>query len=142
MVATGLLILIGLFLLSGCGQRYVNVNLIRPPNFDKSVWVGVYFLSQETALDDLDNIVLADPDNENELAGRGVVHKEIFPLYPAEEAHLIQMPKYDPAIRFIVVVAGIPDANPCARQSYTLKENAELTIYAILNEKCIDLRIE
>jgi hypothetical protein len=139
-VFLGVVALVGLVLVSGCGQRYIKIDLDRPDELSQPAWVGVYFLSQETVLNDLENDQLADPDGVDGVAG--VVDKEVFPVYPGDQAHQINKKEYDPKIRWIVVAAGFPDARPCARQQIPVSEGADLKIRVIVDEDCIFLDID
>jgi predicted component of type VI protein secretion system len=136
----GVIALMGLVLLSGCGQRAIKINLDRPAELSQPAWVGVYFLSQETALNELGNDQLADPDGVDR--GAGVVDKEVFPVYPGDAAHQINMKDYDPEIRWVVVAAGFPDARRCARQRIPVREGASLKIRVIVDEDCIFLDLD
>lgn len=139
-VSLGLIALMGLVLLSGCGKRTIKIDLDRPAELSQPAWVGVYFLSQETALNELENDLLADPDGVE--LGSGVVDKQVFPVYPGDAAHQINMKDYDPEIRWIVVAAGFPDARRCARQRIPVNEGATLKIRVIVDEDCIFLDLD
>lgn len=136
----GVAAIVSLIAVGGCGKSYLQVNLYRPESFSQPAWVGVYFLSQESALDDKDNAQLSDP--EGVPLGNGVVDKEVFAVVPGAGAHEIPRPEYNPQICFIVIAAGFPDADPCTRQKVPVKKGAELNITVTVNEKCIDLRID
>jgi predicted component of type VI protein secretion system len=125
---------------TGCGQRYIQVDLERPGDLPRPVWVGVYFLSQESALDDVDTSRLADPDGVP--LGDGVVKKEVYPLHPGGVVKRISLKGYDPLIRWVVVAAGFPEPRGCARQKVLVKEGAKLTIAATVGEECIRLQLK
>ncbi len=120
--------------LAGCGGRYIRINLDRPADLNQPAWVGAYFLSQESALNNIDNIQLADP---NGVSQPGIVHKEVFPLYPGDQAHMIDMSNYDPQIRWIVIAAGFADAKPCARTKIPVEDGAKLKIGVRVLDDCI-----
>ena len=136
----GILAVAGLILSAGCGKSYIRINLYRPSILEQPAWIGVYFLSQESALDDKDNIQLSDPDGIP--LGDGVVDKEVYPLYPDDPVRKIRREKFDPQIRWVVVAAGFPDALPCARQRIRVDEDAKLTLDVSVNEDCIDVHID
>ncbi len=71
-----------------------------------------------------------------------MVDKEVFPVYPGELAHQINMKDYDPEIRWVVVAAGFPDARRCARQRIPVGEGASLKIRVIVDEDCIFLDLD
>ena len=120
---------------AGCGGRYIGVELDRPASLDQPAWVGVYFLSQETALDDVDNVQLADPDGVPQ--GGGVVRKEVYPLFPGGDTRRIELKDYDPQIRWIVVAAGLPGSPACAREKIPVKEGAKLMVSVSVAEQCV-----
>ncbi len=132
-----ILAIAGLILCAGCGKSYVRVHLDRPDNLKQPAWVGVYFLSQESVLDDLDNIRLSDPDAVP--LGEGIVDKEVYPIYPGEEVRRIERLEFDPEIRWVVIAAGFPDAQRCAREKVRVDEGAKLTLTVTVDEKCINL---
>ena len=134
------LVIGGLCLAAGCGSRYIMIDLERPVELKQPVWVGVYFLSQETALDDLENHELTDPDGV-ELGG-AVVYKEVYSLYPGDEARPIKLEKYDESIRWIVVAAGIADPQECARWKKEVEEGAKLKIAMTVDDQCISVVID
>jgi len=140
MMSIWLLAVLGLTVISGCGQRYIQIDLNRPENFSQPVWVGVYFLSKERALDDMDNNQLADP--EGVVGVSGVLDKLVRPLYPGEVASPILMKDYDKEIRWVVVAAGFPEATRCARLQVPVKEDAELKIQVTVNKECISLEMD
>ncbi|MFC1573459.1 hypothetical protein ACFL6M_07675 [Candidatus Eisenbacteria bacterium] len=125
---------------AGCSKSYIRVNLGRPGNLGRPVWVGVYFLSQESVLDNTPNTELSDPEWTPE--GPGVEDKEVFPIYPGGNIRQIVREKYNPSIRWVVVAAGFPEAKPCARQKIPVKEGAKLTITVTAAEECIQLEID
>jgi predicted component of type VI protein secretion system len=139
MMSLGVLVILGLAIISGCGQRYIKIDLNRSDKFNQPVWVGVYFLSQETALDAMESKELADP-NGREL-GSGVLRKTVFPLYPGEKAAPILEENYNPEIRWVVIAAGFPHTRRCARLKVPVTEGAELTMKISVNEECIVLEI-
>ena len=124
---------------SGCG-RHIKVYLERPAEMPQPAWVGVYFLSMESALDGMSNIELSDPDAVS--VGGEVVYKEVYPLHPGGAIHRIILKDYNPEIRWVVVAAGIPDNPQCARKKVPVKEGSKLKISVTVNEKCIDLKID
>ena len=139
MMSIGVLAILGLALISGCGQRYIQIDLSRPDKFSQPVRVGVYLLSQETALDALDNNILADPNGVE--TGGGVLWKDVFPIIPGETRAPIRREDYDPEIRWVVVAAGFPQAGRCARYQAPVKEDAELTLQVTVNDGCIDIKM-
>lgn|GEM_PF-2082218 len=137
-----ILALTALIFATGCGKRYIKIDLDRPADLSQPAWVGIYFLSAESALDELNNIQLSDPDPNAVPLGGGVVRKEVYSLHPGAEIQRIALEEYNAEIRWVVVAAGFHKAEPCARQKIQVKENAKLAITATVNEKCIDLKIK
>ena len=136
----GVLAIAGLIFMAGCGKSYIKVNLERPGYLPRPAWVGVYLLSQESALDDMDNAQLTDPEGVP-LSG-GVVYKEVYSLHPGEPARRIVREDFEREIRWVVVAAGFPNAKPCAREKVSVKEGAKLTIAVTVDEECIDVDID
>ena len=130
----------GLILVAGCGQRYIKVNLERPGSLSQPAWVGVYFLSQESALDGLDNRQLADPDAV--APGGGVVRKEVIPLYPGGQVRHFELKPYQEEIQWVVVAAGFPDAQECALRKIQVPKGAKLTINVSVTENCVNVDID
>lgn len=124
---------------AGCG-RHIKVYLERPAEMPQPAWVGVYFISMESALDGMSNIQLSDPDAVS--IGGEVIHKEVYPLHPGGEIHRIILDDYNQDIRWVVVAAGIPDNPQCARKKVPVKEGAKLKLIVTVNEECIDLKID
>ena len=136
-MSVGFLAIAGLILIAGCGKCYIKIDLARSGSPERPVWVGVYFLSQESALDDRDNAELSNPDGIP--LGDGVIEKEVYPLYPDGEIRQIERKPFKPEISWVVVAAGFPDAKPCARKKVQVKEGAKLTITVTVDEECINL---
>jgi hypothetical protein len=134
-----LLVLALLMVQTGCG-RHIKVYLERPAETPQPAWVGVYFLSNESALDGMSNIELSDPDAVP--VGGEVIYKEVYPLHPGGDINRIVLDDYNPEIRWVVVAAGIPDDPLCARHKVPVQEGAKLKLIVTVNEKCIDLKID
>jgi hypothetical protein len=132
--------LVALWLCAGCGSRYIVLNLDRPASLSQPAWVGVYFLSQELALDGMEDVQLVDPDGID--VGDAIIDKEVYPLYPGGPARKIELKDFDPAIRWVVIAAGLPDDPPCARKTVPVEENAELTLSVTVGEDCVVIDIE
>jgi len=132
----GVLALAVLTLLAGCGKSHINLDLVRSGDSERAVWVGVYFLSQESVLDDKDATVLSNPDGVS--LGGGVIDKEVFAVYPKAEAHRIDLEDFNPEISWVLVAAGFPDAMECARQKVQVKDD-KLNIAVTVGKECITL---
>lgn len=138
--ASGCFLIACLALLAGCGGgRYIKIDLSRPADLSQPVWVGTYFLSQDSALDLYTNAELVDPDLEID---DGVIHKEVFPLYPGDASRHIELTEPSQQIRCVVVAAGIPDAPPCARQKVAVPAGAKLAIAVTVSAGCVDVRVD
>jgi hypothetical protein len=134
-----MLTLASLLLLLGCGRgAYIRVQVARPGEFAQPVWVGVYFLSQETGLDGIETHELIDnPDRFD--AAAGVIDKEVFPVYSGEAPHPVAREKYDPRIGWVVIAAGFPKPEACAREKFKVKKDAEITFKVSVEEKCLKI---
>ncbi len=133
-LAGGLALAVMLLGLAGCGQRYIAVELDRPENLPQPVWVGVYFLSQESALENYSNAELA---TESRVEGAdGVVHERVFAIKPGDRRQ-IELQEYDERIGWVEVAAGLPDR--CARQRIAVESGAKLRIMITVTETCIEL---
>ena len=121
---------------AGCGGgSYIRARLERPVQYEQPVWVGVYFLSQESALDGVETSKLIDsPDSYGESAG--VIDREVFPVYPGADVHTVLREKYDPRIAWVLFVA-FPKGEACSRQKLAVKKDAELTLTVSVEEQCL-----
>jgi predicted component of type VI protein secretion system len=131
-------ILLGLLVLTGCGSRYINVNVERTPEAQQPAWVGVYFLELESALSGRNYVELADPDAVP--IGGGVVDKVVFSLPPGKTRN-IERKEYDERIRWIVVAAGFPGSPECAGKKLEVEKGAELDLIVTVYENCIDTQL-
>lgn len=131
------LLLAQVFLAAGCGNSsYIRMKVARPDSFEQPVWVGAFFLSQETALDGVETRDLIDqPDSYGPSAG--VVDKEVFPVYPGEAARSLAREKYDPRIGWVLLVGAFPNSEPCAREKIKVKPESELTLQVSVEEQCL-----
>jgi predicted component of type VI protein secretion system len=128
-----------LLVLGGCGGgSYIHLNLMRDVSHDKPVYVGVYFLSQEAAID-----AAAIPDlidNPEEFT-EGVVAKQVLPVYPGE-VKPVPMENYDPLIRWIAIVADFGTSAECTRDKKAVPAGSKLEISVAIEADCIQLNVQ
>ena len=133
-------LLVLLLVLSGCGGgggSYIRLNLMRDVSHDKPVYVGVYFLSQEGAIDAASIPDLIDsPDQFTD----GVVAKQVIPVYPGEVKPL-PMDNYDTRIRWVAVVADFGSAAECARDKHAVPPGSKIELTVQIEANCIELTV-
>lgn len=129
------------FSLSGClgcgGDPYIQADLERGTGLKQPAWVGVYYLSQESALDGMDPTDLVSRTKaEEKLAGvQGIVMKEIHPIYP-DQPMLILKEKPDKAIRWVVIVSNLKGGK-CSIEKVALGDKKEVKIHITVEEECL-----
>lgn len=135
LVAASLLLLV----LAGCGGgSYIHLNLMRDVSHDKPVYVGVYFLSQEAAIDAASIPDLIDnPDQFTD----GVVARQVLPVYPGEVKPL-PMDNYDPSIRWVAIVADFGSSAECTRDKKAVPPGSKLDLSVSIEADCIQLKIQ
>lgn len=124
--------------LSACGGgSYIRMNLLRDVAHEKPVYVGVYFLSQESAIDaaSIPDLI----DNPEQFAD-GVVARQVFPVYPGEIRPL-PLENYDPAIRWVALVADFGSDAECARAKTPVSPGAKLDLQVSLEADCLRLEV-
>ncbi|TPW03835.1 MAG: hypothetical protein FD129_2984 [bacterium] len=123
-------------LLSGCfgcgGERGADQK--------QPAWVGIYYLSQESAIDAFEASDLVSRTRaEEKLAGvAGIVMKEINPVYPDEPVMILKEAP-DASIRWIVIVANLK-GGACARQKLPVKKGQTLKLKVTVEESCLVLK--
>lgn len=133
------------FSLTGClgcgGSRVLRAELERSDAHRQPAWVGVYYLSRESAIDDVDIADLTNRARSDEkLKGvEGVVMKEIQPVYPGDTVVLLKEDP-DPAITCVVIVANLPEAGSCARQKLLVKKGDSLKVRVSIEESCLTVK--
>lgn len=133
------------FSLTGClgcgGGRVLRAELERAETHRQPAWVGVYYLSKESAVDDVEIADLTNRQRSDEkLKGvDGVVLKEIQPVYPGDTVVLLKEDP-DPSITCIVIVANLPEAGSCARQKLTMKKGQSLKVKVSIEENCLTIK--
>ncbi|MEZ4649562.1 MAG: type VI secretion lipoprotein TssJ [Candidatus Eisenbacteria bacterium] len=130
---------IAMFALSACGGgSYLQVNLLRDATHDKPVYVGVYYLSQEAAIDGASIPDLIDnPDQFSD----GVVDKRVLPVYPGE-VKPITMENYAPDIKWIAVVADFGSSAECTRDKKPVPPGSKFALNVKVEADCIELEIQ
>ena len=129
------------FSLSGClgcgGDSFIRADLERGAGLKQPAWVGVYYLSQESAIDAVDAADLVSRTKaEEKLAGvQGIVMKEINPVYPDEPVSILKEAP-DASIRWVVIVANLKGGS-CARQKVALKKGETVKLHVTVEEQCL-----
>lgn len=132
------------FLLTGCfgcgGDSFIRAELERGAEQKQPAWVGVYYLSQESAIDAFESSDLVSRTKADEkLAGvAGIVMKEINPVYP-DEPVIILKEAPDESIRWIVLVANLK-GGACSRQKLPVKKGQTLKLKVTVEESCLVLK--
>ena len=131
-------------LLSGCfgcgGESFIRADLERGADQKQPAWVGIYYLSQESAIDAFEASDLVSRTRaEEKLAGvAGIVMKEINPVYPDEPVMILKEAP-DASIRWIVIVANLK-GGACARQKLPVKKGQTLKLKVTVEESCLVLK--
>lgn len=131
------------FLLTGCfgcgGDSFIRADLERGAGQKQPAWVGIYYLSQESAIDAFEaSDLVSRTKAEEKLAGvAGIVMKEINPVYPDEPVVILKEAP-DPSIRWIVLVANLK-GGACSRQKLPVKKGQTLKLKVTVEESCLVL---
>ncbi len=118
------------------GGTFINVALVRDVSEDKPAYVGVYYLSEESAID---AEPIPDLIDSPESFTDGVVSSEVFPVYPGENK-VIPLPNYDPSITWIAVVADFAEAGPCTRIKQPVEPGSKVQWTILVEDECLKLQ--
>lgn len=122
----------------GCGGAK-TISLQLDSTHQQPVWVGIYLLSKEAALDGRPNSDLTDADKARSLGpSDGVIDHEVRPVYPGEPVTFVRE-KYDPAVSWILVVANIPKPDPCTRAKVPVKKGSDVKLRLSVVDKCVNV---
>jgi hypothetical protein len=145
--AAGLLLLCGvvaalLLLLCGCGGGgpTFQMKLDRDVTEGKPIWVGVYLLAKETALDGKEIPELTNKESAKALgASDGVIDHYVQPVYVGETPIVVTPKKYDPFPAWVLIVANFPKAGECARVKLPVKKGDDLKLRVSVDDKCLKI---
>ena len=112
----------------------------RGSGLKQPAWVGVYYLSQESAIDQFAaSDLVSRTKAEEKLAGvQGIVMKEINPIYPDEPVVLLKEAP-DASIRWVVIVANLKGGS-CARHKVPLKKGETIKLHVTVEDECLDVK--
>lgn len=124
-----------MWMLSGCGgSSKLQLSVARSAEFEHPTYLGVYFLSQESALNGVKIVDLIDnPEKYTE----GVVGKQFVTVYPGDTKS-IELENPDPRISWIEVVADFAES-PCARVKRQVRSGSSLSLRVDVQEQCVEV---
>lgn len=128
--------------LCGCGGGgpYFQMKLDRDVTEGKPVFVGVYLLSKEAALDGREIPELTNKETAKALgAADGVIDHYIQPVYVGEDPIVVDKKEYSPFPSWVLVVANFPKAGSCARQKIEVKKGDDLKLRISVDDKCLKI---
>ena len=129
--------------LSGCGHpAKLDMSIDRPAEYKGPIWVGVFFLSKESALDGKSVADLIDKP-EAVKGMDGVLDQDVFSVQPGKD-RVESREKYekDPklmGLNTILVVGNFPKPTDCARQKLTVKKGEDIKYKISVSEKCLEV---
>jgi hypothetical protein len=122
----------------GCGGGG-NIKMQLDNTLEKPVWVGIYLLSKEAALDGRPNSDLTSQDVAKTFGtAEGVVDYELKPVYVNDPITFTREP-YDPAVTTVLVAANFPKADPCARVKIPVKKGGDVKLNITVVDKCLKI---
>jgi hypothetical protein len=137
LVALALSMLFGVAITSCGGSRYANVEFVRPASEERPIWVGVYFLNREGALD-------AEPISDliaNHDAYKSkpeVVDSYVFSLAPGKDRP-VRLEPLDPAITWILLVAESDQTDPCTRKDIQVVPGKKVNLRVSVEGYCLQV---
>lgn len=140
-----LLLLAGLLAapaLTGCGgAAALRMSIDRPAENKGPIWVGVFYLTKESALDGKSVADLIDKP-EAVKGMDGVLDKEVFSVQPGKDRPILRE-EYEKSLlglNTILVVANFPKPTDCARQKIAVKKGEDIKYHISVTEKCLEVK--
>lgn len=129
-------------LLVGCGHPAgMNMTIDRPAENKGPIWVGVFYLTKESALDGKSVAELIDKP-EAVKGMDGVLDKEVFSVQPGKDRPIVRE-EYEKTLlglNTILIVANFPKPTDCARQKIAVKKGEDLKYTVSVAEKCLEVK--
>jgi hypothetical protein len=123
----------------GCGGGVNTIQMELDSAHEQPVWVGIYLLSKEAALDGRPNSDLTNKEVARTFsAADGVIDHDVRPIYPGEPIVFLRQ-DYDPAVKYILITANFPNPDPCARQKRPIGEEENVNLKVSVVDKCLKI---
>jgi hypothetical protein len=131
--------LISLVISSCGGSPHLNTSFVRTPDAEHATWVGAFWLSKATALDDVSNNDLIErPDD---FATRGVIYYERASIYPGGDPWSVSIPvqNYNFKTSWLLLIANLPGSEACSRHKVMLNEKPKVDLQITVGETCLEI---
>lgn len=129
-------------LVAGCGgAAALRMSVDRPSENKGPIWVGVFYLSKEAALDGKSVADLIDKP-EAVKGMDGVLDKDVFSVQPGKDRPILRE-EYEKSLlglNTILVVANFPKPGDCARQKIAVKKGEDINYHISVTEKCLEVK--
>jgi hypothetical protein len=130
---------------SGClgcggGGPYFQMRMSREVAEGQPVWVGVYLLTKEAALDGKEIRELTNKEAAKSLGpSDGVAEHYIQPVYPGSEPVELPKKEYAPEVTTVLIAANFPKPQECARQKIAVKKGEDIKVRVSIDDKCLKI---
>jgi len=124
--------------LPGCGKSpYLRLSALRAASFSQPVWVGFFLAKDATALAGVDTAELVE---RPETFAGSVLYHQVFPVHPGSSQDVtVPIEGLGQPTGWLVIVANVPEAKPCARYEQEVALDARLSLRVDVLEDCLEV---